>query len=278
MRPELIKRYEQGPFPGQVDPWAEATRYFQSIHSSMIEHIIGQIRDPLLAMGYVVGKETSSQITAGREPDIFVQQANKDLSRLPEWDYALAAAEVLAEPGILVQDESELESIRISDLETGQLVTVVEIISPGNKTRDTEIINYQARRTRLVREKGVHVVEIDLTRSVKRLLMNSLTQSYAYHVAIFIVGEQARVVGMGVLSPLVRIALPLRGEVAPIALQMAYDHAYRLVNVAWHIEHETRYSETNLPFASRLTDVQRQHVLQTVNQWQKRVAQLKALH
>jgi hypothetical protein len=66
-----------GPFPGQIDPWAEDAHYFQQIHAGMIDQLLQQVRTPLAEMGYRVGREASLQIADNREPDIFVHRMMK---------------------------------------------------------------------------------------------------------------------------------------------------------------------------------------------------------
>ncbi len=43
--------------------------------------------------------------------------------------------------------------------------------------------DYIERRNRLIYGKGVNVVELDLTRSIKRLTQDILAETYAYHIA-----------------------------------------------------------------------------------------------
>ena len=86
---ELNKR---GSFPGQIDLWAEAGRYFKQLHTEMISHLLGQIQDSLDNMVYLAVRETSLQITERREPDIHIRRKS-DLpsTPAPEWDYPAAA-------------------------------------------------------------------------------------------------------------------------------------------------------------------------------------------
>jgi hypothetical protein len=269
-----VEHLQKGPFPGQVDPWAEAGRYFQQIHSSMIDNLVAQSTPVLLEMGYIVGREASLQIADGREPDIFVQAAmNAPTSRL-RWDYETAASEVLAEPGVSLAAEVELDALHIKHLDTGDLVTVVEIISPGNKEKPDAMMNYRARRERLLIDRGVNVVEIDLTRSVKRLVLDTLVNRYAYHIAVYLPGYDPRLIGMDYGQALKRFALPLRGEVVPLELQAAYEHAYQLFAIAGQIDKYSSYAETELPFPSLLTDQQIAQALRAAAEWRAKLAEL----
>jgi hypothetical protein len=273
---EYVELLRKGPFAGRIDPWAETARYFQQIHSGMIENFLSQIQEPLMEMGYWAGKEVSLQVMEGRQPDVFVQRSALEAEKLREWDYATAAAEVLAEPGVIAETRPELQAIHVKEFESGDLVTVVEIVSPRNKAKADEIAQYQDRRGRLLFNQGVNVVEIDPTRSVKRLLNHHLTAAHAYHTVVYLPDVWPRVIFNDVGEPLKRLALPLRAEVVPIELQQAYDHAYQTAAVANQILSNGRYTEQDLPFPSLLTDEQRQTALRAVTYWRDELTKLKS--
>ena len=272
---EYIQHLTQGAFPNQIDPFAEAGRFFQQLHSEMISHLLGQIQKPLLAMGYIAGREASLQIAENRQPDMFIRQQHEQVTDSEgTWSYAQAASSVLAEPGLMLEgNEPELDALHIKAWDTGQLVTVVEVVSPRNKTEPAAIQDYQERRTRLL-QREVNVVEIDLTRSVKRLVHDALVETYPYDVAILLCDQSARLIGIDFGEALKRCAIPLRGEVVAVELQAAYDHAYQQTSIAGHIQTETQYRPDALPFPSLFTPEQHKIILNAVKNWQ---AQLKRL-
>jgi hypothetical protein len=271
-----VEHEKRGPFPGRIDPWSEVGRYFKQIHAGILDNLIDQLDPQLSEMGYRIGREASLQIAEGREPDIFVQRAVSAPHVNVHLDYELAAAEILAEPGVVLEAEVDLQAIHIKQIETGRLVTVIEIISPSNKAKQEIIIDYRARRERLMIERGVNVVEADLTRSIKRLIVDPTVQRYPYHIAVFMPGDSPRFIGVDFDQTIKRVALPLHGEVVPIELQAAYDDAYRKVSIAGQIEDELSYVEDRLPFPSLLSDEQRQQLLQAVHSWREKLTQLRA--
>lgn len=273
--PEYIQLYQQGAFPGKMDPGVENARYFQQLHSGMINSLQDQLQDDLMARGYQAGKEASLQIYAGREPDLFIERITSSDMPATTWDYDSAAAAIALEPGTQVAtSEQELEALHIQEIHTGKLITVIEIISPRSKTHLPEMALYQHQRSSLFLAHGVNVVEIDLTRSVKRLLLNSLTQQNAYHTAIFLPGEVPRTVIYDVLQPIKPFALPLRDEVLPVNVQMAYDRAYQRGALAGLILRETDYAAEDLPFPSLLTESQQQLMTQSVHTWKTELRKL----
>lgn len=271
---EYIHKRKVGPFPNHIDPWAENGRYFQQIHAGMIGALLEQIQDPLESLGYVAGRETSLQIAEHRQPDIYIQNPTTKPIQNPTWDYAQAAQDILAEPGISIDLADNTQALYITEVQSGELVTIVEIISPRNKSDLNLVVDYQARRSRFL-AKGINIVEIDITRSVKRLLSDQLADQYPYHIAVYIPQAAPRLIGVEFNEPLKRIALPLRGEVIPMELQLAYQYAYQVARIATHIMTEEGYAESSLPFPSLLTSRQKRNLSQTVAQWMNTLKQLE---
>lgn len=264
-----------GPFAGRTDPFAETGRYFQSIHSGMIEQFIIQMQDELLDKRYLVGKETSLQIAEGRQPDVFIERHIPSTDNINTWDYVALAEAIEAEAGVAVDEDNDIQALHIHSRQTGDLVTIIEIISPRNKTEPDLVAQYRERRERLIVEKGVNVVEIDLTRSNKRLLDTGLATNHAYHVAIFLPARSPRIIGMDVDYPLKRIAIPLRGEVIGLELQSAYTDAYQLATIAGHIDHEGHYTADHLPYPTLLTETQKAIAIDLARTWKEALERLE---
>lgn len=260
------KLIEQGPFPTHIDPWAEKGRYFHQLHPHIIGYLLDQITDGLYARGYVVGRESSVQITTS-QPDLFIETEQTHPPKSQK--YSAAAATLELESGIqLVQPEIELDRLFIQALDTGTLVTVIELISPINKTKQKDILTYQSRRDSLLQQ-GVNVVEIDFTRSVKRLLDDPITEKYPYHIVVYPLGESPYFLGMQLTDVPKTFALPLREDVYPAELNSIYRQAYAKLHIAAQIQKAGDYILDALPFPSLFTDNEREHVLDAVQAWQE---------
>lgn len=268
-----LEHLKLGPFPGRVDPWAEDAHYFQQIHSGMIEDIINQVRPRIIPMGYRIAKEVSLQIAEGREPDISIQRVMNAPPPRVHWDYELVAAELLADAGVAIESDYDLQAIHIKEIETGKLVTVIEIISPGNKIKPNLVQDYRMRRERLVLDQGVNVVEVDLIRSLKRLFNQPTV--HPYHVIIFLPGQSPRHIEMEFEKPLSRIALPLRETAILVDLQQAYTNAYQHVLIAQQMEDDQFYTADHLPFPSLLTEAQQASISKIVAHWQSELQRLR---
>jgi hypothetical protein len=160
-------------------------------------------------------------------------------------------------------------------MDTGQLVTVIEIISPRNKTHRQDILRYKEQREHVFLKQMVNVVEIDATRSVKRLIVHELTRGYPYHTAIYLPGEMPRILENSFEDILKPFALPLGGEVLRVEPQQAYNRAYQRGVIAGLIMDEDRYTESELPFPSTLTDTQKETALQAIEAWQAQLEKLR---
>jgi hypothetical protein len=254
-----------GPFPNHIDPWAERGKYFHQLHAHMIGYLLDQMVDALEERGYVIGRESSVQITTS-QPDVFIE-TELNFSRKSQ-KYGEAAATLELESGVeLAQSGMELDRLFIQALDTGALVTVVEFVSPNNKVKTKDIFKYQIRRDELL-QAGVNVVEIDFTRSVKRLLDDPITERYPYHIVIYPFDEAPYFLGMGLTDVPKTFAMPLRDEVYPAELNSIYRQAYSQLRIATKIQNADGYNLETLPFPSLLTADETRTLLDAVQAWQ----------
>jgi hypothetical protein len=265
----------QGPFPMTIDPWAETGRYFKQIHINFLTSLVDQMQPELERRGYIIARETSLQIAAGREPDLAIQRAMTGYPLQLKTDYQLIADELLVEAGVQLDVEIELQALQITHLASSELVTVIELVSPSNKDVPTDIDHYRDRREKLILEQGVQVVEFDFTRSIKRLVKHRYALSYAYHIAVFVPGSNPFLIGIPYASRLPSMALPLRAEGIRLDLHNAYRDAYNRGGIAAQMLFEGQYTEDKLPFPSLLTEEQRTAALIAVADWKAELERLQ---
>lgn len=271
-----IQLRQHGAFHGRIDPFAEAGRYFQQLHSGMINHLQDQLQDELNRRGYQAGKEASLQIFAPRQPDLYIENI-KQARPTVDFDYDAVAAALQVTAGIeALTQEPELEALHITSMDTGNLVTVIEIISPRNKTHLEEILLYQKQRQHLFLDNQVNFVEIDATRSVRHLINHPLADNNPYHIAVYIPKKLPRIIQSAFAESLKSFALPLIGEGIRVEPQQAYDRAYQRGAIAGLILQEGQYTREALPFPSTLRDTQIENALQAVATWQAELQRLAA--
>jgi hypothetical protein len=226
-----------GPFPGHTDPFAEAGRFFHQLHMALLHAIIEDIHHELFASGYYLGGARTLQASDRRYP--------------------------------------EPECLEIFALGSGDLVTVLEIVSPGGKTTTQDIAAYRQRRQQRLQQ-GVNVVEIDITRSERRLHEDDRVAETAYHLAIHRPEQGTQVVGVAYGQPLPIVELPLHDIALPSKTGAAYRRAYRSRVLAVQVQARDGYRLSELPFPSLLSDEQKQGALAATEEWKRELARLAA--
>ena len=159
------------PFPG-MDPYLEAPALWSSVHTRLIVGMSDAIA-ALLPAGYAVDIEqrvyTTSPGDADRssmEPDVFVVQeaaARYRAGRLP----SPVTPPTLVEPP---ETDPEIRDrfLEIRDSRTGQVITVIELLSPFNKRPGAQGYDaFQEKRRRIMASR-THWLEIDLLRKGER--------------------------------------------------------------------------------------------------------------
>jgi hypothetical protein len=268
VNPQYNQLIEDGAFPNQIDPWAEKGEHFHPIHGQMISILLQVLRKPLRDLGYVIGREPSLQIAPhfSSLPDILVESVQQE--RRKHLDYRQALMEADLEVGtMLVKASLDLDRVLVRTVDSGEVVTVLEIVSPNNKTKLPEIEHYQIRREMLLAQ-GIHCVELDLTRSVKRLLNDPIAHDYPYHIAVHLNNGETHFIGMVLEDSLKTFALPLQSEILPVELDKIYRQAYIETSTPQQILRAKHYTEEHLPFPSLLSDEERKRVLAKVKAWQ----------
>ncbi len=154
------------PFPS-MNPWLENPLLWSDVHHSLITALRDDLA-PRLRPRYFVAVETHTYITLPpdwesrlRRPDVLVRQR-----RLHEPGSGATATLEYA-PYLKVEmplhDPIEEGYLEVRLVPTGEVVTVIELLSHTNKQRGPERNNNIAKRRSLL-DSHVHFVEIDLLR------------------------------------------------------------------------------------------------------------------
>jgi hypothetical protein len=154
----------ENPFPG-MNPWLEIG--WESVHAKLLTYISDALNESLppdlrvrTEEGVTIGSgDSETGHGAKRRPDVSVSESWK-LGEPPQWQPEPATGStLLAEPDqIVLEDHVPPRWLEITD-STGRLVTVIELLSPSNKTYDRQ--EYKLRQHRYL-ECHVNLVEIDL--------------------------------------------------------------------------------------------------------------------
>lgn len=223
----------KSPFPG-MDPFLEA--YWPDVHTSLMTYL-RNVLQPLLPDGLFARIEESPAIDDEAEArprnfrtDVLVAHVCPG-----EAAPAPAGGVVLLEPDIYQTLEEEVQRrVEIIDVRGGgHVVTIVEVLSPSNKGEGRAAYRHKQR---LVRNAGIHLVEIDLLRAGEHALAVPRDEipphkRTPYNVCLSHAGERGRfrVWHIGLRQRLPAIPIPLRpGDPEPVAdLQPLLDACYR---------------------------------------------------
>ena len=149
-----------GPFPG-MDPYLENTNYWRGLHNNVIAEFTFQLNAVL--------PEQFVARSAGRCYSLPLHQLSyeKLLSPIQNSGDTTTIAET---PPIIIEHsaqtiEIEESHIEIYNIEQERVVTVIELLSPSNKTLEsTEHNEYTKERCKILHS-SAHFIEIDLLRS-----------------------------------------------------------------------------------------------------------------
>jgi hypothetical protein len=166
------------PFPG-IDPYLEGQHFWEDFHPRFLTYCSDALNE-VLPQGYIaqLGQrirlvESSRKRTKLVLPDIAViEAAGRPTRRVAR--RSKAAGVLTLEPVTipLPSVETEVRDVWI-EIRRGTSrapVTVIEMLSPTNKTGDG-FVEYQLKRRSLIRQK-IHLVELDLLLGGRRLPMS----------------------------------------------------------------------------------------------------------
>lgn len=153
-----------------MDPYLEGSLW-TSFHHDLTSHLSDQIVAKLpenyvvLPEKYLV-VETIAEEDQRLKPDVMIDRFR---DTAPEYSGEVGQ---VATPTLFVPNPQRWEYpksyLKILDTDTSDTVTVIEILSPGNK-EDDGLKKFRKKRD-LLHESGVHFLEIDLLRRGKRTL------------------------------------------------------------------------------------------------------------
>lgn len=206
------------PFPG-MDPYLEHPSACPNVHHRLMTEIADNLAPQLLPKYQILIEERIYQVDGQDSilvgvPDLAVQQLR------PE---ATTATTAVATPEPLTVTLSMPETVRqgyleIREIATGQVITVIEVLSPINKRAGKGRLDYENKRA-LILSSGTNLVEIDLLRQhLPMPIQDDLARSH-YRILISPAQKrpQADLYAFNLRDRIPRFALPLRWtETSPI--------------------------------------------------------------
>ncbi len=218
------------PFPG-MDPYLESADVWEDFHQTYIARLRAQL-NRVLPPGYVARLELA----------IFVHEADATPTRTGKADVAVVNAAPVATPtsgGTAVLSPPVMcrlpavvterhGYIEIVDVQTANVVMVIELLSPSNKRSGRDREQYLAKRETILSSE-THLVEIDLLRGHPRLPLIGLpTCDYCVAISRADLRPDVTVWPMSLRDRLPTLPFPLTASATvDVDLQAALDESYR---------------------------------------------------
>ena len=237
-----------GPFPG-MDPYLEAQGLWEGFHAGLVTHCAETLNQSL-PEGYIAKIETrvamlSLEIPVSqRVPDVLVGR-EPDAPPFSSSSFGEAVGVATIEPTTIPLARGEVEVrerwIEIASLPELDLVTVIEILSPTNKSGSGRT-DYLHKRDALI-DRPVHLVEIDLLLGGRPMPMGKILKEGYYHAIVARTSSRPNsdVYAWTIRQALPPIPIPLRAPDAdvPLDLAQAFDLTYRLGRFDRIVRHGT---------------------------------------
>ena len=160
------------PFPG-MDPFIEGQRW-QDFHSTYIA-VLKELLVPAVRPRYSVDVEqdvylvSENDLPAGTiEPDLTFVESSAGASNESRSSTATATALAPAVYTMSIPQGRRQKHLTLRDREDRKVVTVIDLLSPTNKSPGDGYMEYQGKRENVLNTR-TNLVELDLLRGGKRL-------------------------------------------------------------------------------------------------------------
>jgi hypothetical protein len=208
----------KSPFPG-MDPYLEHPSLWPDVHNRLIAAIADTLV-PQVAPNYYVALEQRTYLL---KPDDVVLVGRPDVAMVAKERAPTPLAVTSPEISVLdvdvpMSDEINETYLEIREVQTRQIVTILELLLPTNKLNDDGRKQYQDKRTTIFRTR-TSLVEIDLLRAGEAMSVvgNRARSDYRILVSRGWERPHARLYTFSVRRPIPEIPVPLRkGEAEPI--------------------------------------------------------------
>ncbi|OGO40559.1 MAG: hypothetical protein A2Z03_03445 [Chloroflexi bacterium RBG_16_56_8] len=185
------------PFPG-MDPYIEKPTVWSDFHGDLAAEIRADLnrqfqpRYVAQMVPYVTYEIVEVSERRGIRPDVGVWQPQPPRGRVSE--AVMVATPAPIESRVALEAPLELYTVEIHEVETMQLVTSIEILSPVNKRRGHEAYEHYRRKRRELLRSAAHLVEIDLLRAGDRPPLEKPVPPAPYYVTLSRVNRRPKVV------------------------------------------------------------------------------------
>jgi Protein of unknown function (DUF4058) len=205
------------PFPG-MNPYLEHPSLWSGVHHRLITSIANDLA-PQIRPKYIVAIEERVYQISGEEslligvPDVLVQRSQSTTKTIESGVAVVTPTTnpieaIIPLPEILTEGYLEIRSV-----ETGEVITAIEIFSPKNKLSAVGRLQYETKRQSILGS-CTHLVEIDLLRQGKPMpILNPKVESdYRILVSRSDTRPKAELYAFNLSDKIPQFPLPLHSE------------------------------------------------------------------
>jgi hypothetical protein len=200
-----------------MDPWLEHSGLWPDVHNRLITAIADDLASRV-APRYFVGVEQHTYVTSATEdlavirPDVLIGRS-KSRRRIPRpaEPAPSGVGVVVMEVEVPVEIEVDEWYLEVRTAGSGKLVTVIEVLSPTNKSAGPGRKEYLRKRRKIFRTR-TSLVEIDLLRGGRPMPLTSrqpVQGDYRILVSRGATRPRAKMYAFGVRQPIPPIPIPL---------------------------------------------------------------------
>jgi hypothetical protein len=250
------------PFPG-MNPYLEHPDFWSGVHHLLISEILRTLA-PQLRPKYIVAVEVRIYETSGEDsllvgiPDVVVQRPLTATN--PKTNVTVAAPP--SQPlkvTVPIPETVKQGYLEIREVETKEVVTAIEILSPVNKRSGEGRKAYEKKRQKVLGS-STHLLEIDLLRSGKPMpfFSNGIQSDYRILVCRSDRRPIADLYAFNLQHTIPKFSLPLKSEdVEPVLdLQALLNNMYDVAGYEMRIDYTREpvpaLSETDAAWADAL--------------------------
>jgi len=214
------------PFPG-MDPYLEHPALWEDVHTRLIVAIADSL-GPQVRPHYRVAVERRIYLAVFApeeyelvgKPDVVISGPHQSATS----SIAQIATRVMPRVGELVMPDQVVERyLEIRDVVTGDVVTVVELLSPTNKLTREGRSQYERKRLKVLGS-ATHLIEIDLLRAGEpfpmRIQQDDSQPLYRIVVSRSQDRPRAEIYLFGLHDPIPDLPIPLRADAADAILPL----------------------------------------------------------
>jgi Protein of unknown function (DUF4058) len=214
------------PFPG-MDPYLEHPSRWSEVHSRLISSIANGLERRLSDAYFISVEKRVYQLTSDDAvligiPDTTLATFSRVANTSPQDDGIASEATVTLKPAaaylanyltvtLPIPMEVRESYLEVRDIETGDVITAIEILSPVNKRSGEGRRVYELKRQAILGSQ-THFIELDLLRAGSPMAMQGSQAATDYRLLVSRASTRprAQLYGFNVEQPIPIIPVPLR--------------------------------------------------------------------